>query len=94
MLERQTRQQSATSAESTHARRALSFVQFAVGLPFGVLAPRLADIKATLGVGNGAYGTAIAIGGLGIVLGTWLGGQLTHRFGSRRLLAVTASINV
>ena len=56
-----------------------------MGVPIGTLIPRLAEIKAGLDAGNAAYGTAIAIGGGGALLGSWLGGRLTHNFGSKRL---------
>lgn len=67
------------------AARSLQWVFFCVGLPVGTLVPRLAEIKAGLGAGNAAYGTAIAIGGAGAILGNWLGGRLTHALGSKRL---------
>ncbi len=56
-----------------------------MGVPIGTLIPRLAEIKAGLGAGNAAYGTAIAVGGGGALLGSWLGGRLTHSFGSKQL---------
>jgi len=56
-----------------------------MGVPIGTLIPRLAEIKSGLDAGNAAYGTAIAIGGIGALLGSWLGGRLTHALGSRSL---------
>lgn len=81
------------------AARAIRWVFFSMGVPIGTLVPRLAEIKAHLGADNAAYGTAIAIGGAGSMLGSWLGGRLTHAIGSRSvarmaiLLVVLASIS-
>lgn len=80
------------------AGRALRWLFFATGLPIGMLIPRLAEIKYGLGADNASYGTAIAIGGAGAFVGSWLGGRATHRWGSRTvaryaiLLIVTANI--
>ncbi len=54
-----------------------------MGLPIGTLIPRLAEIKSGVSAANGSYGTAIAIGGLGAMLGNYLGNQLVHKYGSR-----------
>lgn len=70
------------------AARALRWMFFAMGLPVGMLVPRLAEIKAGLEAGNGAYGSAIAIGGAGAMLGSWLGGRVVHSFGSRSVATV------
>lgn len=55
-----------------------------MGLPIGVLVPRLAEIKHAVGAADAAYGTAIAIGGIGALLGNYLGSRLVHRIGSRQ----------
>lgn len=55
-----------------------------MGLPIGVLVPRLAEIKHAVGAADAAYGTAIAIGGIGALLGNYLGSRLVHRMGSRQ----------
>lgn len=67
------------------AARALRWLFFATGLPIGMLIPRLAEIKYGLGADNASYGTAIAIGGAGAFLGSWLGGRATHLWGSRNV---------
>ncbi len=56
-----------------------------MGTPIGTLVPRLAEIKAHIGATNAAYGSAMAIGGIGAFVGTWLGGRLTHSLGSKRV---------
>ncbi len=79
--------------------RSVRWVFFSMGIPIGTLVPRLAEIKTRLGADNAAYGTAIAIGGAGSMLGSWIGGRLTHVLGSRNvarlsiLLVVLASIS-
>lgn len=54
-----------------------------MGMPVGTLVPRLAEIKLHVGADNAAYGTAIAIGGAGAFVGTYLGSRLAHTFGSK-----------
>jgi MFS family permease len=54
-----------------------------MGMPVGTLVPRLAEIKLHVGADNAAYGSAIALGGAGAFLGTYLGSRLTHTFGSK-----------
>ncbi len=65
------------------ASRALRWIFFAMGMPVGVLVPRLAEIKLHVGADNAAYGSAIALGGAGAFIGTYLGSRLVHTFGSR-----------
>lgn len=73
--------------------RALAWVYLAVGVSFGALAPRLGEVKRALQVTNGSYGTAVAIGGTGAIVGTWLSGFLAHRIGSKRVVAITAPLS-
>ena len=81
------------------AARSVRWVFFSMGIPIGTLVPRLAEIKTHLGADNAAYGTAIAIGGGGSMLGSWLGGRMAHVLGSRNVarlaifLVVIASIS-
>ena len=65
------------------ARKAVQWGFFFMGVPVGTLVPRLAEIKAGLGAGDSSYGTAIAIGGLGAMIGNAIGARLVHRFGSK-----------
>lgn len=60
-----------------------------MGVPIGMLVPRLAEIKAGLDAGNSAYGTAIAVGGIGALIGNYLGGILVHHFGSKLVARAT-----
>lgn len=77
--------EAATDSPFVIAGRALRWLFFATGLPVGMLIPRLAEIKYGIGASNASYGTAIAIGGAGSFLGSWLGGRATHAWGSRRV---------
>ncbi len=54
-----------------------------MGMPVGAVVPRLAEIKLHVGADNAAYGSAIAIGGAGAFIGTYLGSRLAHTFGSK-----------
>lgn len=65
------------------ARKAVQWGFFFMGVPVGTLVPRLAEIKAGMDAGNADYGTAIAIGGLGALIGNAIGARLVHRFGSK-----------
>lgn len=65
------------------AQRAVKFGFFFMAVPIGVLVPRLAEIKEAVGAADAAYGTAIAIGGMGALLGNFVGSRLVHRLGSR-----------
>ena len=65
------------------ARKAVQWGFFFMGVPVGVLVPRLAEIKAGLGAGDASYGSAIAIGGLGAMVGNLIGARLVHRYGSK-----------
>lgn len=65
------------------ARKAVQWGFFFMGVPVGMLVPRLAEIKAGIGAADASYGTAIAIGGLGAMIGNAFGARLVHRFGSK-----------
>lgn len=56
---------------------------FLMGAPVGTLLPRLAEIKQGIGASAGSFGTAVALGGAGAVLGNWAGAKLAHRFGTK-----------
>ena len=71
------------------AKTGLRYGFFFIGVPIGMLVPRLAEIKAGLDAGNSAYGTAIAVGGIGSLIGNYLGGQLVHHFGSKFVARLT-----
>ena len=63
-----------------------------MGLPIGVLVPRLAEIKLNLGADAGSYGSAIAVGALGALAGNYVGSHLVHHFGSRAVVRTSSTI--
>jgi len=65
------------------AGRAVQWGFFFMGVPIGILVPRLAEIKAGIGASDTSYGTAIAVSGLGAILGNAVGARLVHRYGSK-----------
>ena len=67
------------------AQRAVLGTFFLIGVPVGMLVPRLAEIKAHVGAGDLAFGSAIALGGLGAVVGNYVGARVVHHSGSKRL---------
>ena len=52
------------------------------------LAPRTPDLKANLGVSNGAFGTIISTGSIGSIIMLLIGGQIVHRIGAKRALQI------
>lgn len=71
------------SAVYSDAQRAIKYGFLFMGVPIGMLIPRLAEIKLGLHAGDSSYGTAIALGGLGALSGNYLGARLVHHFGSK-----------
>jgi len=54
-----------------------------MGIPFGVLMPRLAEIKLAVGANAASFGSALALMSIGTLVGTWLASHLIHALGSR-----------
>lgn len=67
------------------ARVAVSLLFFTNGAIPGNLIPRLPTIKTELGLGNAAYGLAIAAGPIGALVSGLLAGMLIRRFRSSRV---------
>lgn len=65
------------------ARIAAMVGLFLMGSPVGTLLPRLAEIKQGLGASSGSFGTAVAFGAVGAILGNFTGAHVVPRFGSR-----------
>lgn len=68
------------------ARRAVQWGFFFMGVPIGVLVPRLAEIKSGIDASDSVYGTAIAVSGIGAIVGNALGARLVHRYGSKPIV--------
>lgn len=66
------------------ARKAVAVLFFTNGALFANLLPRFPQIKADLGIGNAAYGLAVAAFPTGAILAGLAAGVLVRRFGSGR----------
>lgn len=77
---------------NTPQRKALASLFFIFG--FGIIAwvPRLPEIKSNLHLNNGQFGTVISLGAIGSILSLLTTGHLVHRFGTRRMLLVSATL--
>lgn len=74
------------------SRKALASLFFIFG--FGIVAwvPRIPEIKSNLQLNNGQFGTVISLGAIGSILSLLATGHLVHRFGTRRMLLVSATL--
>ncbi len=73
-------------------RKGLAAIFFIFG--FGIIAwiPRLPGIKSHLHLSNGQFGTILSLGVVGSIFSLLTTGHLVHRYGSRRALAVSATL--
>ena len=69
------------------ARVAVAALFFVNGALFANWVPRVPDVKAALGLGEGALGLALLAGGVGGLVGSLIAGPLDTRFGSREVSA-------
>ena len=60
---------------------------------FGIMGwvPRFPEVKQNLHVGNGQFGTLVSMGAIGSVISLIAVGPLVHRFGSRKVMTVSAT---
>lgn len=74
------------------SRKALAALFFIFG--FGIVSwvPRIPEIKSNLELNNGQFGTVISLGAIGSILSLLVTGHLVHRFGTRRMLLVSATL--
>ena len=52
------------------------------------LAPRTPDLKANLGINNGAFGTLLSTASLGSIVMLLIGGQIVHKIGAKAALRI------
>jgi len=52
------------------------------------LAPRTPDLKANLGINNGAFGTLLSTASLGSIVMLLIGGQIVHKIGAKQALRI------
>jgi MFS family permease len=67
----------------------LHTVFFLFGFSIMAWVPRFPEVKAQLGLNNGAFGSLISTGSIGAFLGLLTVGHIIHRFGAKRV-TVTA----
>jgi nitrate/nitrite transporter NarK len=70
-------------------QKLLHTVFFLFGFSIMAWVPRFPEVKAQLGLNNGAFGSLISTGSIGAFLGLLTVGHIIHRFGAKRV-TVTA----
>ncbi|ACU37843.1 MFS transporter [Actinosynnema pretiosum subsp. pretiosum] len=75
--------------EDVRARAAVAAMFFTNGALIANLIPRYPEIKAELGMGNSAYGLAVAAFPAGAIVAGLAAGVLVRRFGSARVAVVS-----
>ena len=71
------------------ARAAVAALFLANGALFANLVPRFPDLKESLGLSNAAFGSAVALYGVGALIAGAVAGLLVSRWGSRVVAPVT-----
>lgn len=66
------------------------FFLFGMGIMGWV--PRFPEVKANLNIGNGQFGTLISMGAIGSLISLVAVGPLVHRFGTRKVMTVSATL--
>ncbi len=79
--------------ETTVANKELNYLK-ALFFLFGFLVmswlPRFPEVKANLGLSNGAFGSLMSVSAIGAVISLFTVGQLVHIFGTKLILRVAA----
>ncbi|ATE55271.1 MFS transporter [Actinosynnema pretiosum] len=78
--------------EDVRARAAVAAMFFTNGALIANLIPRYPEIKAELGMGNSAYGLAVAAFPAGAIVAGLAAGVLVRRFGSARVAVVSTAL--
>lgn len=68
------------------AKWAIRSTFFFLGMSVSVATARMAEIKGNTHSSDSAFGLAVLIGNLGIMLGNFIGGSAVHRLGSRKVI--------
>jgi len=76
----------------TPQRKGLAVLYFLFG--FGVISwvPRFPEVKQNLHLSNGQFGTLISVGAIGSMISLLTVGHLVHRYGTRKILFVSATL--
>ena len=75
---------------STAARNALWFIFFLMGIVSMAWVPRIPEIKHQFGLSDGGLGFVLLGSTCGALIGSQVGGRLTHTFGSQKIAALGA----
>jgi MFS family permease len=67
------------------AKWALRVTFFFMGITSAASTARLAEIKANTGGSQSAFGAALMLANIGAMFGNYIGGRLTHTFGTRNV---------
>ena len=80
------------SLDHSLEQRLLHTVFFLFG--FGIMAwvPRFPEVKAHLGLGNGAFGSLMSTGSIGAFFGLLTVGHIIHRFGAFKVTVLSISL--
>jgi MFS family permease len=70
------------------AKWALRITFFFMGLAVAASSARLAEIKHNAGGSQSAFGAALMLGNIGGMFGNFIGGRLTHKFGTRTIVRI------
>ncbi len=73
-----------------NARNALWYLFFLMGIVSMAWVPRIPEIKHQLALSDGGLGVILLGSTVGALIGSQVGGRLTHTFGSQRIAAVGA----
>ena len=73
-----------------NARNALWYLFFLMGIVSMAWVPRIPEIKHQLALSDGGLGLVLLGSTFGALIGSQVGGRLTHTFGSQRIAAVGA----
>ena len=83
-----------TSSSASTARNAVAAVFALNGLCFATLASRVPDLRASLGLSNGALGTLLLSVAVGAMAGMPASGHLVERYGAAAVVRLGAAIDL
>ena len=78
--------------QGTQARNALWHLFFLMGVVSMAWVPRIPEIKQQFGLSDGGLGFVLLGSTCGAIIGSQVGGRLTHTYGSRRIAGLGAFI--
>jgi len=80
------------SVAPAREEKLLHTVFFLFGFSIMAWVPRFPEVKAQLGLNNGAFGSLISTGSIGAFLGLLTVGHIIHRFGAKRVTVSAIAI--